>query len=474
LERVPQRQKGTLLTVIEELADFIARHCSSVLPPEVTHESKRAMLNVLSAALAAVDDPAVIISDRWAGRRAATESDGAAHVLWRATPTSVEDAAFVNAVMMQVLDFDDTYVPAFIHPSCVVLGATFATAEAVNASGRGILHAFALGVQVTLALARMLFPSHHGRGFHVTATAGAVGAAAACAALRGLDEEQTRNALGVAMAGGSGLNQMFGSMTKDYQIGDAARTGVIAAELASRGFTSMRDGFEGLKGMLRAMSDEPINKLGPILKSLDHDWPILRTNYKAYPAGESLQAPIECTLEVRGRVSGAQAKKVERMVARVLPYAETRVGHSRHISHEATPSSLRRNLQYCMAAAWNASRFTEEQFRPAAIRDERTLLLRDRITLVADPAVPMEGCALEVVFADGESEECQIEAYKGSAQNPLADSDVETKLLESAASRLDNKRRRDVLTTIWNIDILNDFHALANVLANEDARVGHE
>ena len=79
---------------------------------------------------------------------------------------------------------------------------------------------------------------HIRRGWHPTGIIGALGAAAAAAKLLGLNEMQTQMALGIAASKAGGMRKNFGTMTKPLHAGEAARSGVEAAQWAQRGFTA--------------------------------------------------------------------------------------------------------------------------------------------------------------------------------------------------------------------------------------------
>lgn len=458
-----------MTTAVETLARFVSRRRFQGVPAAVVHESKRAILNALAAGLAATSDEAVLIVDGWAGGQQPAPGQSPAHVLWRGSERTPPDAAFINGLMMHVLDFDETYVPALCHPSSPVLAAALAAAETSSASGQELLNAFAIGVQVDLAIARILYPSHYHRGFHISSTAGALGAAAAASVLLQLDEASVANALGVAMAGASGLTELFGTMTKAYQIGNSARTGVVAAELASLGFTGTRSGFDGSRGMLRAMSDEPADKIDAILASLDDDWPALHINYKLYPTGETMMAPLEGVLAIRSRIRPDQACDVERMLLTVTGYTEEVAGRLplRSTSNlerptairPRTPHEARFNLQYCVAAAWIAGKFGEAEMTPATVGDAAVLSLRDRVVVLADPLLAMDQCQVEVLFSDGASLQARVEHNRGSAANPCTDLELTRKLDEAGAGRLSTARARAVTDLVWQLDELPDAAA---------------
>jgi hypothetical protein len=79
-----------------------------------------------------------------------------------------------------------------------------------------------LGYRVGLGV----MPTHYRRGWHITATCGIFGAAAACARLIGLDARRTAWALGHAATQSASLVESLGSMAKSLGVGNAAKNGL--------------------------------------------------------------------------------------------------------------------------------------------------------------------------------------------------------------------------------------------------------
>lgn len=81
--------------------------------------------------------------------------------------------------------------------------------------------------------------AHRNLGWHVTSTAGTFGAAAACAKLLGLDEDQTVSALGLAGTQSFGTWAFLadGATNKVLHPARAAASGCEAALLAKAGMT---------------------------------------------------------------------------------------------------------------------------------------------------------------------------------------------------------------------------------------------
>ena len=107
------------------------------------------------------------------------------------------------------------------------------------------------------------------KGFHSSGTVGTFGAMTATAKLLGLDANQIEHALAITASMASGIRVNFGSMTKPLHVGRAAQNGVMAAELASKGFTGGRLGLDPPWGFFQVFShgggfdaDRIVGKLG--------------------------------------------------------------------------------------------------------------------------------------------------------------------------------------------------------------------
>ena len=107
-----------------------------------------------------------------------------------------------------------------------VASALIALAEYRPITGAQFLHAFLLGVDVECRIGNAIAPEHYDHGWHITATCGVLGAAAAAAKALGLDAQRIAQALGIAATQASGLMEMLGTMCKSYNMGHAARNGL--------------------------------------------------------------------------------------------------------------------------------------------------------------------------------------------------------------------------------------------------------
>jgi 2-methylcitrate dehydratase PrpD len=208
---------------------------SEALPDEVVETARHCLLDFLGCALAGAGE---LLTEILVREVAVGEGASQAGLIGRKERATLQTAALINGAAGHALDFDDTHTGMAGHPSVPVLPALLALAESSGASGRAFLAAFVAGVELECRLGLMIGPGHYTTGFHSTGTLGTFGAAAACAHLMGLDEEAWQRALGLAGTQAAGLKSGFGTMAKPLHAGRAAANGLLAAQLASGGFTA--------------------------------------------------------------------------------------------------------------------------------------------------------------------------------------------------------------------------------------------
>src|SRR5213593_2056419 len=97
----------------------------------------------------------------------------------------------------------------------------------------------------------------------------------------------------------------FGSMTKPYHAGHAARNGVLAALLAREGLTASESALDGKQGFLEATGTAPVPAaaLATALDGLGQRWHVLETGVavKPYPSCALTHSAIDALLDLRTR-----------------------------------------------------------------------------------------------------------------------------------------------------------------------------
>ena len=187
--------------VTERLAACIAASRWEDIPEAARREGVRSLLNFFGGALGGSRDEAVELAVKVL---APYFGPAQASVIGRGERPDALNAAFLNAVSSNVLEYDDTHLATVIHPAAPVVPGLLALAEQRRVSGASLVHALILGIETECRVGLGVMPTHYRRGWHITATCGIFGAAAAAGKLLGLDTTRMAWALGHAATQSAG------------------------------------------------------------------------------------------------------------------------------------------------------------------------------------------------------------------------------------------------------------------------------
>src|SRR3989441_7117702 len=232
-------------SLTDYVAGFVVATRADDIPADVMHLGKRSVIDGLGLALAGAASQTSAITRHYLASLGIASSSGST-VVGSDLRLPARFAAFANGIAIHADDYDDTQLAVakdrvyglLTHPTAPALPPVLALGERDGRSGRDVLTAYQVGVEVETKIAEAIDPRHYQDGFHSTATIGTLGAAAGAAHLLGFDRERTRRALGLAASQSAGLRENFGTMTKPFHAGRACESGVLAAELAQLGFTA--------------------------------------------------------------------------------------------------------------------------------------------------------------------------------------------------------------------------------------------
>ncbi|HML10622.1 MAG TPA: MmgE/PrpD family protein [Stellaceae bacterium] len=409
--------------ITRELAEFVAASRWRDIPPAVRREGIRGLINHVGCALGGCGDEAMALAIRVLAPIFGAPQAG---IIGRTERCDPLNAAFLNAVSANVLEYDDTHLPTVMHPAAPVAPGLFALAETRGASGEELLHAFILGVEVSCRVGNGLMPHHYRRGAHITATCGIFGAAAAAGKLLGLDPVRMNWALGHAATQSAGLVESLGSMSKSIGVGNSAKNGLIGALFAEAGFTAAESAIEGKYGFAAVASDTvDLNKM---TAGLGDKWEILANAYKPYPCGVVLFPVIDACLELRKRIA-VPVGEITAVVVRGHPLLRERTDRP-----EANDGRIAKvSLQHSIAIALLQGAAGIAQFTDAAVADPTVKALRARVTAEDDASIPVEAAVVEVIIADGSSLSEHVAAGRGTPGRPMSDIELDAKISECAA-----------------------------------------
>ena len=236
------------MTLSEKIARFIAEKNFSDIPQDAKEEAKRIILDWIAALLAALAEAKEEIN--LMANTLLPYSEGKIKVVGLEKRVSPLSAALFNGYIGHLLDYDELNNITRGHQSTVELPALLAIGEERRISGEKLLESYIIGMEVGTRIGEAFTPDWFDMGWHGSSVFGVFCAAAGCGKILGLNPEQLQMAIGIAASLASGLSQNFGTLTKPLHIGIAAHNGLLAALLASQGFTSDKEALE--KGYYKA------------------------------------------------------------------------------------------------------------------------------------------------------------------------------------------------------------------------------
>lgn len=386
-------QSRTPATPSQDIARWVANLDQADIPERAFTWAKHALLDWLGVTIAGAQEP---LTEMLVADALSEGGSGAAHLIGRPERVLASQAALINGSASHALDYDDVHLGLNGHPSAPVLPALLALAEQHQVSGRDLLTAFIAGYEVECLIAAMIGPSHYEAGWHNTATIGTFGAAAAGARLLGLSATQTAMALGIAATQAAGLKSMFGTMCKPLHAGKAALNGLLAARLASRGFTSRSDALECEQGFAATQS-RTFTPL-PIRPDPHAPYAVEANLFKYHAACYLTHSPIEAVSMLR-QTHRLTPADVARITLWVPP------GHLKvcHIPAPATGLEIKFSLRHTAALALSGDDTAAlSTYSDANAKRPDLVALRDKVDVKTKPFPRQSPAEVMIALATGE------------------------------------------------------------------------
>ena len=448
--------------VTAELSTWIVGLKGTNIPDEVRTEGVRTFVNWLGCAVGGARheaaDAAIRALDPFSGQRTST-------VLGRPERLDALTAALVNGITSHVLDYDDTHLATIIHPAGPVASALLALAEMRPISGADLMTALIVGVEVECRIGNAVYPAHYDRGWHITGTAGVFGAAAAVGHAIGLDQQRMQWALGLAGSQSAGLREQFGTMTKSFHPGSAARNGMMSALMAEAGFDASEQILEAKRGFANTMSDK--QDYDEILGELGTRWESATNSYKPFACGIVIHPAIDGCQQIREEI-GDRVDEIESVALTTHPLVLELTGKKEPRDELEGKFSVYHAAACALLRGDGApTAFTDEVVNMPELVD-----LRRRITATADPACHSASVDIHIAFRDGTTLDKHVERAIGSRERPLSNDQLETKFMNQAKLVIGETGARTLLDLAWTIDGADDPAVIARTsVPDADAMV---
>jgi 2-methylcitrate dehydratase PrpD len=458
----------------EYVGKFVATTKYEDIPQDVVELGKKSILDGLGLALAGSRAQTGAICREYVERLGIC--DGKAAIIGSSKKTSPRFAAFVNGVSIHADDFDDTQLAVakdrvyglLVHPTVPVLPALLALAEGRTISGKEFMLAYHLGVEVECKIAEAISPRHYQDGFHSTGTCGPFGSAAACAKLLRFELAKILNTFGLVASQSGGLRENFGTMTKPFQAGHAAESGMVSAELIALGWTAAEQILEAERGFFHAFggSFDP----GAIVDRLGKPWAFASPgiSLKPYPSG-SLSHPAMTELARLIEANKLQAAQVEKLDIGANHQMTTTLLHHR----PKTGLEAKFSMEFCMAILLLRGKAGLGEFSDQVVKGADVQEMIGRINFYVDPVAESAGydkmtSLLKLHLRDGRVIIGRADFAKGSPANPMTFDEAAAKFRGCAEfAEWPKDKTEKLITFVKALDSARDVSVLSQLLSAE-------
>ncbi|KAI9720323.1 MAG: hypothetical protein M1828_005707 [Chrysothrix sp. TS-e1954] len=447
----------------QKLAGWALSLKYSDLPQSVRHAALRSTYNYLGCAIYGSAHPAV------------TKAHNALEPFFGKSTSSLlghrgsgrvdaQHAALLNGIASHVHDYDDTHLETIIHPTGPVASALLAFAEyRGSTSGEDFLLALTVGIEAECKVGLAVWPSHYDIGWHITSTVGSIGAAVAVGKLMGLGREALQHAIGIAAVQVTGLREMFGSDTKSFHPGRAAQSGLLAALLAEKGYTSSLEALEAKRGWANVVVGGGQPQLDKYLAELGSVWEIEKNAFKPFPCGIVCHPVIDACIKIHNtwKVRGKdpklelQDKKVD---ARVHPLVIELT--SKRLPRDGLEGKF--SVYHGAAVGLLLGKAGPAQYEDEIVRDAAIIKVRDSIEAISHQDIRSNEAVVRVL--GDEILEMRVEHAIGSVEVPMSDKQLTEKFIDQVSLFWKGSAASEASKRCWQLASLQDIADLARAI----------
>ncbi len=451
--------------VTDELARFIADFTADTLPDPVMRTTELLAFDG-TGVLAAATHASVTANTGIGAYVEESAGPGRATLIGHGRRVDPASAALANGTLGYAADFEPHHPEAILHPVAVMIPVALALCETHGRTGADALAAIALGCEVTYRVSMAMNPrTLYARGFHPSAVAGSFGATAAACFLSGLDAGETRRALGLAGLQTSGLLAWQDDEREDarpFQMGLAARNGVMSARLARLGFGAPDRIFDGGHTVLAAFSDTP--DTAPLIDRLGTAWDgVTELAIKPYPCVSFLHPALD-----------AQASLLAEHKLKSGDIAAISLRFSEAGAHCVDDNPLKgHSAQYILPVhAARGSVSYLDLFDDRRDSDPEVARLAASAHVVRDrgefDALFPDFYVGEVtlILTDGTALKARRDVARGYPENPLAEADIEAKFQAVVGEVASAERRDKLANAVKGLRDAPDVEMLTSLLAS--------
>jgi 2-methylcitrate dehydratase PrpD len=252
-----------------------------------------------------------------------------------------------------------------------------------------------------------------------------------------------------------GLREQFGTMTKPFHPGGAARAGLTSALLAMHGFTASPRALEAPRGFVQVASDK--RAWNEVTDELGRRFEISFNTYKPFACGIVIHPSIDAAVQLREQ--GIQPEQVERIELKVHSLVLELTGKKEPVDGLQGKFSV----YHGVAAGLVFGRAGEAEFDDAVVNRSDVVALRRKVQATVDDSIDEAAVDMTAVLTDGRRVHVRVDHAIGSLQRPLSDKQLEAKFSQLAEPVLGAERVDRITQACWQLAGLRDVRELVRL-----------
>lgn len=269
-----------------------------------------------------------------------------------------------------------------------------------------------------------------------------------------------QHAIGIAATQVTGLREMFGSHTKSFHPGRAAQNGLLAALLASNGYTSSLTALEAKRGWANVVSTT--NNIDKYIAELGKVWEIQKNSFKPFPCGIVIHPIIDGCVQLRKDLNQQKLKldDIERIDVQVHPLVLELTG-------KKTPKDgleAKFSVFHGGAVGLVYGKAAPAEYEDSIVTSKEVVSVRDKIDARADSGVKADECYITVTIKGEKILEKHVEHAVGSLEVPMTDELLKEKFVDQCAGVLGEEGARKASDISWNLESAKDVRDIARNL----------
>jgi 2-methylcitrate dehydratase PrpD len=350
------------------------------------------------------------------------------------------------------------------HVESSTVPSAFSTAEYVGASGKDLLSSVILGGDLA---ARVIFVEGIGfnHPFDPVGTGNTFGVGGIAARLFGLNENQMMNAFGIitTMAAGNFRSLWDGVLTFKLYGAMAARNGIIAALMAQKGYTGLKDPLFGTQGYFDSYCPKPIHP-EYMNRDLGKEF-YTQGMHKFYPSCYGNHNLIDCGLDIL-KEHDIDADNIREIVIGIHPMMLNSYGSTPFKKGDAQPAALFYQA-YSAANVMLRKGAKLEHFTEEAVREPGIIEMCSKVRHA--PTTQKDGKLEFIVKMKNGKEYSTVYQYsqmRGYPERALSREDLLTKYWNNInfCGKISQKNAETALDMIDNLEKVDNVQKLVKLL----------